>query len=123
MTFYSVDMMMIIRIHESIFPILLPLMSVFLLQHVLDRTVFWPWHHYSQPTGRAAAATGSVPGLKRMMARRQPSSVLSICMSLILLTSSVRTLAREEQREREDISQVEGENARPRRRDGMNVCQ
>jgi len=35
-----------------------------------------------------------VPGLKRMMARRQPSSVLSICMSLILLTSSVSTLRR-----------------------------
>lgn len=33
-----------------------------------------------------------VPGLKRMMARRHPSSVLSICMSLILLTSSVKTL-------------------------------
>lgn len=32
------------------------------------------------------------PGLKRTMARRQPSSVLSICISLILLTSSVRTL-------------------------------
>lgn len=32
------------------------------------------------------------PGLNRTMARRQPSSVLSICISLILLTSSVRTL-------------------------------
>lgn len=39
-----------------------------------------------------------VPGLKRMMARRQPSSVLSICMSLILLTSSVKTLRRDERR-------------------------
>lgn len=38
-----------------------------------------------------------VPGLKRMMARRQPSSVLSICMSLILLTSSVKTLQRGEE--------------------------
>lgn len=31
-----------------------------------------------------------------MIARRQPSSVLSICMSLILLTSSVKTLKRGE---------------------------
>lgn len=35
---------------------------------------------------------GDPPGLKRTMARRQPSSVLSICMSFILDTSSVRTL-------------------------------
>lgn len=34
----------------------------------------------------------AVPGLKRTMARRQPSSVLSICMSRILDTSSVSTL-------------------------------
>lgn len=40
----------------------------------------------------------SVPGLKRMIARRQPSSVLSICMSLILLTSSVKTLRRKQKR-------------------------
>ena len=33
------------------------------------------------------------PGLNRTMARRQPSSVLSICMSFILDTSSVRTLS------------------------------
>lgn len=33
-----------------------------------------------------------VPGLKRTMARRQPSSDLSICMSFILDTSSVKTL-------------------------------
>lgn len=32
------------------------------------------------------------PGLKRTMALRQPSSVLSICMSFILDTSSERTL-------------------------------
>lgn len=32
------------------------------------------------------------PGLKRTMALKHPSSVLSICMSLILDTSSVRTL-------------------------------
>lgn len=37
---------------------------------------------------------GGVPGLKRTMARRQPSSVLSICMSRILDTSSVNTLQR-----------------------------
>lgn len=35
---------------------------------------------------------GDPPGLKRTMARRQPSSVLSISMSFILDTSSVRTL-------------------------------
>lgn len=34
----------------------------------------------------------TVPGLNRTMARRQPSSVLSICMSRILDTSSVSTL-------------------------------
>lgn len=34
----------------------------------------------------------AIPGLKRTMARRQPSSVLSICMSRILDTSSVSTL-------------------------------
>lgn len=32
------------------------------------------------------------PGLNSTMARRQPSSDLSICMSFILETSSVRTL-------------------------------
>ena len=32
------------------------------------------------------------PGLKRTIARRQPSSVLSICISFILETNSVRTL-------------------------------
>lgn len=34
----------------------------------------------------------SLPGLNRTMARRHPSSVLSICMSLIFDTSSVSTL-------------------------------
>lgn len=34
----------------------------------------------------------SAPGLKRTMALRQPSSVLSICMSFIFDTSSVNTL-------------------------------
>lgn len=43
----------------------------------------------TQVTGVLA---GDPPGLKRTMARRQPSSVLSICMSFILDTSSVRTL-------------------------------
>lgn len=33
-----------------------------------------------------------IPGLKSTMARRHPSSDLSICMSFILETSSVRTL-------------------------------
>lgn len=32
------------------------------------------------------------PGLKRTMARKQPNSVLSICISFILDTNSVRTL-------------------------------
>ena len=45
-----------------------------------------PWGADTRP-GRQA-----VPGLKRTMARRQPSSVLSICMSRILDTSSVSTL-------------------------------
>lgn len=43
---------------------------------------------------RPGHARGAVPGLKRTMARRQPSSVLSICMSRILDTSSVSTLRR-----------------------------
>lgn len=44
------------------------------------------------PTGWTAVFGDDPPGLKRTMARRQPSSVLSICMSFILDTSSVRTL-------------------------------
>lgn len=36
-----------------------------------------------------------LPGLNRMIARRQPSSVLSILMSRILDTSSVSTLERD----------------------------
>lgn len=45
----------------------------------------WPWVPWpGSPHG--------VPGLKSTMARRQPSSVLSMCMSRILDTSSVRTL-------------------------------
>lgn len=48
--------------------------------------------------GRSACAdrAQAVPGLKRTMARRQPSSVLSMCMSLILDTSSVSTLQGEQ---------------------------
>lgn len=42
--------------------------------------------------GTVAGARRAVPGLKSTMARRQPSSVLSMCMSRILDTSSVRTL-------------------------------
>lgn len=43
--------------------------------------------HGGREGGRKA-----IPGLNRTMARRQPSSVLSICMSRILDTSSVSTL-------------------------------
>ncbi|TNN57127.1 hypothetical protein EYF80_032712 [Liparis tanakae] len=55
-----------------------------------------PFHvfHDPDPDPDPGPDPEHVPGLKRMMARRQPSSVLSICMSLILLTSSVSTLRR-----------------------------
>lgn len=42
------------------------------------------------PPGLSPASDS--PGLNRTMARRQPSSDLSICMSFILDTSSVKTL-------------------------------
>ena len=42
--------------------------------------------------GGLRARGEAIPGLKSTMARRQPSSVLSICMSRILDTSSVNTL-------------------------------
>lgn len=47
-----------------------------------------------------------LPGLNRMIARRQPSSVLSILMSRILDTSSVSTLERDLQvTQRSQLSQ------------------
>lgn len=42
--------------------------------------------------GGTAWQPHGLPGLNRTMARRQPSSDLSICMSFILDTSSVKTL-------------------------------
>lgn len=69
-----------------------------------------PWLREGQPRAqrpsareRVHAADGrprgrAVPGLKSTMARRQPSSVLSMCMSLILDTSSVSTLHRRRER-------------------------
>lgn len=45
---------------------------------------------WGPPVGTALVTRS--PGLNSTMARRQPSSDLSICMSFILETSSVRTL-------------------------------
>lgn len=73
-------------------------------------------------TGRARA-----PGLKRTMARRQPSSVLSICISLILLTSSVRTLNHDRLSRLEgwityNTARARGRNSRLPVKDGPDFC-
>lgn len=72
--------------------------------------------------GRAGA-----PGLKRTMARRQPSSVLSICISLILLTSSVRTLeddrlGRLKGQIIHNMARARGEKSRLPVKDGPDLC-
>lgn len=72
--------------------------------------------------GRARA-----PGLKRTMARRQPSSVLSICISLILLTSSVRTLnddrlGRLKGQIIHNMARAKGKKSRLPVKDGPDLC-
>lgn len=60
--------------------------------------------------------TTQSPGLNSTMARRQPSSDLSICMSFILETSSVRTL-----RTGNKTGEEKAMSPRPPRADKMNA--